>query len=140
MSGLRTVREVMSSEVSTLDVNDNLTIADDVMSLGRIRHMPVVGDDGELVGIVSQRDIFRGALSRLLGYGQLAQAKVIKTLSVKDVMTHEPATIGPDALLSEAATVLFENKYGCLIVVEDDKVVGILTESDFVRLAMPKGS
>ncbi len=140
MSGLRTVREVMSSEVTTLEINDNLRIADDVMNLGRIRHMPVVEADGTLAGIVSQRDMFRGALSKLLGFGEVAQSKVIATLLVKDVMTTDPHTIGPDALLSEAAKILYENKYGCLVVVEDGKIVGILTESDFVRLAMPKGS
>lgn len=140
MSGLRTVREVMSREVSTLDANENLSIADDVMNLGRIRHMPVVDEAGALVGIVSQRDIFRGALARLLGYGDRAQSKLIATLSVKDVMTRDPVTIGPDAQLSEAAQTLYEKKYGCLVVVENEKIVGILTESDFVRLAMPKGS
>ena len=140
MSGLRTVREVMSSEVSTLDVNDSLTIADDVMSLGRIRHMPVVDETGSLVGIVSQRDMFRGALTKLLGYGERAQSKLIATLSVKDVMTRDPATIGPVALLTDAAETLYKKKFGCLVVVENEKVVGILTESDFVRLSMPKGS
>ncbi len=130
----------MSGEVSTLDVNDNLSIADDVMNLGRIRHMPVIDEDGVLAGIVSQRDIFRGALSRLLGYGERAQSKLIATLSVKDVMTTHPQTVGPETLLSEAACILYENKFGCLVVVEDENVVGILTESDFVRLAMPKGS
>ncbi len=140
MSGLRTVREVMSGDVTTLDVNDNLSIADDVMNLGRIRHMPVVDEDDQLVGIVSQRDIFRGALSRLLGYGERAQSRLIATLSVKDVMTTHPKSVGPDALLSEAAQTIYENKLGCLVVVEGEKVVGILTESDFVHLAMPKGT
>ncbi|MDP6979677.1 MAG: CBS domain-containing protein [Myxococcota bacterium] len=140
MSALKTVREVMSSDVTTLDVNDNLSIADDVMNLGRIRHMPVLDEDGGLAGIVSQRDIYRGALSRLLGYGERAQSKLIATLSVKDVMTTNPRTMGPDALLSDAAQMIYENKLGCLVVVEEGRVVGILTESDFVHLATPKGT
>ena len=63
MKGLR-VRDIMIQEVTTLKRNDKLTLADDIMQLGRIRHLPVLADDTEqLVGIVSQRDLFRGALA-----------------------------------------------------------------------------
>ena len=136
MSKSQTVRNVMSKEVTTLDVNDKLAIADDVMKLGRIRHMPVLDADQSIVGIVSQRDLFRGALARNLGYGEHAQQKLLGILYVKDVMTCEPATIDPDALLSDAAERLLDGKIGCLLVVEGEKLVGILTESDFVALAL----
>ena len=64
------VRDIMTAEVTTLKRNDKLTLADDVMQLGRIRHLPVLDDDGkEVVGILSQRDLFRGALALALGYG-----------------------------------------------------------------------
>lgn len=138
MSGLRTVRDAMATEVTTLYSNDKLTIADDVMMLGRIRHMPVVDEDGSIAGILSQRDMFRGALARALGYGEHAQHKLRDTILVKEVMTNNPVTIGPDAPLSEAARILYEKKLGCLLVVENEELVGILTESDFVRLYMPK--
>ena len=136
MSAGQIVRDVMSSEVTTLDVNDKLEIADDVMRLGRIRHMPVLEPDGSIAGVVSQRDLFRGALARCLGYGEHAQQKLLGILLVKEVMSTNPATIGPDTPLSEAARILHEKKIGCLLVVEDGKLVGILTEGDFVRLAM----
>jgi CBS domain-containing protein len=139
MSGLRTVREVMSPDVTTLKTNDRLTIADDVMKLGRIRHLPVVDDDGTVVGILSQRDLFRGALARSLGYGEHAQQKLLGIIAVKEVMTNDPATIGPDEDLSEAARRLYEQKIGCLLVEEDDKLIGIITEGDFVRLHLPAG-
>jgi len=138
MSGLTTVRDVMATEVTTLETNDKLVIADDVMRLGRIRHLPVLDADGTVTGIVSQRDLFRGALARSLGYGEHAQQKLLDILFVKDVMTNDPATIGPDELLSEAARRLFEGKIGCLLVVEDGNLIGILTEGDFVRLKLPK--
>jgi CBS domain-containing membrane protein len=137
MSGLRTVREVMSRDVTTLGTNEKLTIADDIMSLGRIRHLPVLDPDGRITGIVSQRDLFRGALARSLGYGEHAQQKLLGILRVKDVMTNDPATIGPDELITEAARRLFEHKIGCLLVVEEGELVGILTEGDFVRLSLP---
>ena len=134
MSSATTVRDVMSPDVTTLEANDRLNIADDVMTLGRIRHLPVVDDDGSVVGILSQRDLFRGALARSLGYGEHAQRKLLGILAVKEVMTNDPETIGPDAKASEAAQRLLDRKIGCLLVVEHGKLVGILTESDFVRL------
>jgi CBS domain-containing membrane protein len=138
MEGLR-VRDIMTHEVTTLKRNDKLTLADDIMKLGRIRHLPVLDDDAEqLVGIVSQRDLFRGALARALGYGQHAQRKVLDTLLVKEVMSSDVITTTPDSSLVEAARVLVERKIGCLPVVEDEHLVGIVTEGDFVAMVARK--
>jgi len=135
------VRDIMTAQVTTLKPNDKLTLADDVMRLGRIRHLPVVGDDGEqLVGIVSQRDLFRGALAQALGYGQYAQRKLLDTFSVKDIMGTDVITAGPDTPLIEAARVLMERKIGCLPIVENGRLVGIITEGDFVALVARKGA
>lgn len=131
--GLR-VRDVMKTEVATLGRNDVLTLADDIMALGRIRHLPVLDEDGTLVGVVSQRDLFRGALASALGYGAHAQRKLLNMLRVKDVMTSDPVTIGPDTELAAAARLMAERKVGCLPVVEGDALVGILTEGSFVEL------
>lgn len=129
------VRDVMTPEVTTLKRNDKLTLADDIMHLGRIRHLPVLDDDGQqLVGIVSQRDLFRGALATALGYGQSAQRKLLDSLLVKEVMSTDVITTGPNTLLAEAARVLVERKIGCLPVVEDGRLIGILTEGDFVAI------
>ena len=129
------VRDVMSSDPITLKRNDKLTLADDIMRLGRIRHLPVVDDDGQiLVGIVSQRDLFRDALAQALGYGRHAQRKILETLSVKEVMAGDVVTTSPDTPLIEAARLLTERKIGCLPVVENGRLVGILTEGDFVAL------
>ena len=133
MSKPQRVRDLMSSEVATLHRNDQLSIADDVMRLGRIRHLPVLDEDEQVVGIVSQRDLFRGALARALGYGAHAQQKLLGQLVVKEVMTNDPITISPDAPLAEAARLMLEKKIGALVVIESGRLVGILTESDFVR-------
>ncbi|MGH0034974.1 MAG: CBS domain-containing protein [Myxococcota bacterium] len=128
------VSEWMTAEVATLDMNDSLAIADDVMRLGRVRHMPVVDDSGALVGIVSQRDLFRGALARALGYGSHAQDRVLGMLLVKEVMTSDVRTVAPDATLEEAGRRMLEHKIGALVVTDaEGRLVGILTESDFVR-------
>jgi len=129
----------MTSEVTILKRNDKLTIANDIMELGRIRHLPVLDDDSEqLVGIISQRDLFRGALAHALGYGQHAQRKVLDTLLAKEVMSGDVLTTTPNAPLIEAAQVLKERKIGCLPVVENGRLVGIVTKADFVALVAHK--
>jgi len=129
------VRDVMTADPTTLKRNDKLTLADDIMRLGRVRHLPVLDDDDQtLVGIVTQRDLFRDALAQALGYGKHAQRKLLDSLAVKDVMTTEVVTIRADASLVYAARVLTDRKIGCLPVVENGRLVGILTEGDFVAL------
>ena len=105
------VRSIMTLDVTTLKRNDKLTLADDIMQLGRIRHLPVLDEEGQqLVGLVTQRDLFRGALARALGYGQHAQRKVLDTLLVKEVMSSEVITTTPDTPLVEAARVLLSGR------------------------------
>lgn len=130
------VRDVMTKDVVTLDRNEKLTVADDVMRLGRIRHLPVIDEDGGLAGIVSQRDLFHGGLLRALGYGTHAKERAMELLVLKEAMKTEVLTIAPEAPLIAAAKVMLERKVGCLVVVEGKTIVGILTESDFVKLAL----
>ncbi len=130
------VRDVMTKEVATLDRNEKLNVADDVMRLGRIRHLPVVDEDGALAGIVSQRDLFHSGLLRALGYGTHAKDQALGLLVLKEAMKTDVVTVTPAAPLTEAAKIMLEQKIGCLVVVEGKKIVGILTESDFVKLAL----
>lgn len=126
----------MTRDVTTLGRNDKLTMADDLMRLGRVRHLPVLDDDGqEVVGVLSQRDLFRGALAQALGYGDHAQRKMLDTFVVKEVMRTEVITTTPDELLTTAARTMMERKIGCLPVIEGGRLAGILTEGDFVALA-----
>jgi len=128
------VADLMSKEVATLERNDRLSIADDVMKLGRVRHLPVLGEDGELVGIISQRDLLYGSLASILGYGSVARGKLLSTILVKEAMTTDPLVVAPDTAIAEAARIMVDNKIGCLPVMKGDILVGILTESDFVQL------
>ncbi len=134
-SKLLLVRDVMTRDVTTLERNQNLQLADDVMNLGRIRHLPVIDEAGELVGIVTQRDLFHSGLLRALGYGSHAKQAALELLSLKQAMKSDVLTILPSAPLAQAAKLMLERKIGCLVVVEGRKIVGILTESDFVKLA-----
>ena len=133
MARPRIVSDLMSSDVRTLGRNDSLRLADDILRLERIRHLPVLDDDGILVGILSQRDLFRGALARALGYGEHAQDAMLSHLRVKNVMTNDPTTVTPKTTLAKAARTMIDAGIGCLPVVADEKLAGILSESDFVR-------
>jgi CBS domain-containing protein len=95
----------------------------------------VLDEDGVLVRIISQRDLFRGALARALGYGQHASRKILDTFVVKDVMTTDLVTTTPETAVVDAARVMIKRKIGCLPVVKDGRLVGIITECDFVALA-----
>ena len=130
------VRDLMTSEVMTIGRNETLKSADDVMRLGRFRHLPVLDDDGALAGIVTQRDLFHSGLLRALGYGTHARQAALEGSLVKEAMRSEVLTTTPDAPLRDAASTMLERKVGCLVVLEMGSIVGILTEADFVRLAL----
>ncbi len=125
------VKDVMVKEVATLDVNDELSLANDIMRLGRIRHLPVV-DGPRRVGIVSERDLFRSSLAQALGYASKDTRDLMKTLRSKDVMVANVITIPPETRVCDAVRLMMERKIGCLPVVEDDRLVGLVTETDFL--------
>ena len=127
-----TVRDIMTREPIILGRNDTLDLAEDIMNLRRIRHMPVV-DEGSIVGIVSQRDLFRSALVTALGFGRKTQTAIIKTIKIKEIMTEHVITISPDASVKEAARMMIDKKIGCLPVVDGENLVGLLTETDILR-------
>jgi CBS domain-containing protein len=125
------VRDIMVKEVATLDVNDELSLANDIMRLGRIRHLPVV-EGQRLVGIVSERDLFRSSLAQALGYGTKATRDLMKTLHIKDIMVPAVVTVAPQTALCEAVRIMVDQKIGCLPVVENDRLVGLITETDIM--------
>jgi CBS-domain-containing membrane protein len=125
------VKDVMVKEVATLDVNDELSLANDIMRLGRIRHLPVV-DGTRLAGIISERDLFRSSLAQALGYGSEATRDLMKKLRIKDVMVQSVTTVAPETPLCEATRIMVEQKIGCLPVVDGDRLVGLITETDIL--------
>jgi CBS domain-containing protein len=127
------VRDVMTREVRTLAPNDRLALAEELMKQGRFRHVVVVDGD-RVAGVLSQRDIFHGALAWSLGQGRKAHEQLLAATAVKDVMASRVVTVDPDAPLAEAAALLREHKIGCLPVVAGDALVGVLTEGDFLAL------
>ncbi len=126
------VKDYMVTHPQVLGRNDTLDLAEDIMTMGRIRHLPVL-NDGELVGIISQRDMFRSAAVTALGFAEDTQKALVKTIRIKEIMTEEVVTISADATVKQAARIMIDKKIGCLPVVEGVNLVGIITETDILR-------
>ena len=132
MSELR-VRDLMTPNVVTVQSGDSVATAYELMLDHRFRHLVVVDGDGDLVGLLSHRDLLRHSLIERAGLPLSLQNGVMQRIRVEEAMTSDVETAEPGQWLQEAALVMFENKYGCLPVVEGTRPVGILTEADFVR-------
>ena len=91
-------------------------------------------EDGVLCGVLGQTDLFRGALLRALGYGSRAEKQLLESLSVKEAMRENPITTGADVALAKAARLMREHQVRCLPVVDGERLLGMLSESDFVRV------
>ena len=127
------VADLMTKEVVTLYRNDEIALADDLMNLGRVRHIPVVDEDETLVGIITQRDLFRSALLQSLGYGKNVSDPTLAGIRIKELMTTNVITTHSSTPLRDAAELMLHQKVGCLPVLDEGKLAGILTEADFVR-------
>jgi CBS domain-containing protein len=120
------VADFMTKDLVTVRESDDLALAESLLRLGGIRHLPVV-KEGRLVGLLTHRDVLRSGQS-----GRPAA----RTLLVSEIMTRELTTVRPGMALSQAARLMLERKFGCLPVCEDEgRLVGIVTEADFVRFA-----
>jgi CBS domain-containing protein len=129
----KTVRDIMTKEVTTLERNDSLQLVKDIMTLGRVRHFPVI-DDGKLVGVVSQRDLYKASLGSVMKYGEKAQRAFLEGIAVKEVMNEPPITVAPHTSVQEAARLMMEKKIGCLPILEGAELVGLVTETDMLKL------
>lgn len=135
----RTVSEIMRPEFVSLELSDKLDFAQQIMQLGRFRHLPVLLQ-GRLVGIVSSRDLLAASLSKVLQLARERQLSFLGMVEVEEVMTRDVQTVPPETTLEEAARLLLRHKIGCLVVVkEDDVPVGLVTETDLLREAYLPG-
>ena len=120
-----TVSDLMTTALITMTEQDTVGHAELDMELASIRHIPVVDDRSHLVGILSNRD-----LARALGRGGTA------TVRIGDIVTRRVHTVVETTMAHRAAAMLLEHKIGALPVVGDDgQLVGLVTETDFLRVA-----
>jgi CBS domain-containing protein len=130
------VSDLMSKDLITLSVDESLDLADEVMELGRIRHLPVT-NGGRLVGLVTHRDILGAQASILVRLDQRERKQILARIPVADIMASPVDTVHPTMPLSEAARRMMTKKIGCLVVTDKEQnAVGIITEADFLKWAV----
>jgi CBS domain-containing protein len=125
-------REIMMGSPVTLKPEDSLSLASDVISLGRIRHIPVV-DDGRLVGILTERDLIGAAASQIFGLKQKNKSALLKSVLIKEVMKRRVVTAAPDTPIKEIAHLMADKKIGCVPIVSAGALVGLVTTTDLLR-------
>ena len=132
----RRIEEIMRTEFASLRPEDRLDLADQVMQLGRVRHLPVLDGDGRLVGIVSNRDLLEASLTSVLSFDTSERRGFLRSIDVSEVMKSEVETVGAQTPLGVAAGRIIRNKIGCLPVVrEDGTMIGLVTETDLLIAA-----
>jgi acetoin utilization protein AcuB len=119
-----TMADVMTPQPLTIGRDQKLVTAHKMMAENGIRHLPVL-ERGDLVGVVSQRDLY--FVETIAGVDKL-------TDRIEDAMTTDARKYSPDAPLADVAREMFEHKLGCAVVVERDRVVGIFTAMDALRI------
>ncbi|MCZ6597528.1 MAG: CBS domain-containing protein [Planctomycetota bacterium] len=123
----RTVGQIMTREVFTVHPDDLVDFAASLMDWEHVRHVPVEDERGRLVGILTHRQLLR-----MIGRGLGGKTR---TVAVGEIMQADPVTVTPDTGTLEAVQTMRGEKVGCLPVVEDGKLVGIVSEHDFIDVA-----
>lgn len=126
------VREIMTRPAVTIGWEQTVDAAWKLMRARKIRHLPVLDDAGRLVGIVTDRDLRQVVLDPAIRAELGHRADALRTRPVREIMTWGVVTVRPDTEIRQAARVMHEQKIGALPVVERDRVVGMLTESDLL--------
>ncbi len=127
------VRKKMKKDLITITKDERMTTAKKILKEKNIRHLPVV-DGKKLVGLVSNMDIRKAEASPATSLEIRELHYLLDKITVGEIMTRNVITISPDISVEEAATLLHDNKIGCLPVVEDGNLVGIITENDVMEI------
>jgi len=127
------VRDIMTSPVFAVGHTDNLKVVEDLMEWKHVRHLPVIAENDRLVGLITHRDLLRACVSSIAGISRQEQDALLRGIPVQEIMKAEVLTVGPNADAREAAQIMLDRKIGCLPVVDGKRLVGILTEADFLR-------
>jgi len=128
------VRERMSKQPVTITADVPITEALRIMRENQVRRLPVLDSDGKLIGIVSEKDLLYASPSPATSLSIYEMHYMLSRLKVTELMTPDPVTITPDTLLEEAALIMADNKIGGLPVMENGRLVGIITETDIFKV------
>jgi acetoin utilization protein AcuB len=132
MSDQPMVEQVMTRDPATVAPNDSIRAAIERMRERKCRRLPVV-EGGQLVGMVTDRDLRRATNSPLVLRERWYDEFMLDHIPVRACMTQNPITVTPRTLIADAARIMRDRKFGGLPVVEGDKLVGIVTETDLLN-------
>lgn len=130
------VKDRMSKHPLTISENESLSGAHQYMQDQKVRHLPVIDRAGEMVGLVTEDDLLKAGPSSATTLSVWEIHSLLTKVKVKDVMVRELITTTEEVPIEEAAHLMSEHRIGCLPVVRDGKLVGIITESDLFRTFM----
>ncbi|MGE4283140.1 MAG: CBS and ACT domain-containing protein [Clostridia bacterium] len=123
------VKNKMTTNPFTISPDQTIPDAHEIMAQNGIRRLPVM-KNGKLVGVVSKEDILRASPSKATSFSVGEITYLLLKTKISKVMAKTPLVISPNALLEEAATLMRDNDVSFLPVVDADKLVGIITESN----------
>jgi len=129
-SGLK-VSEFMTTDLFTVHKDDIIDLVADMMNWRKIRYTPVEDKEGKLVGLVTLRIVLR----HLLSIREKVHGQETELATVRNIMIKNPIIIDPNCTILEAMTIMRKNQIGCLPVVKDGELIGIITEMDFLRIS-----
>lgn len=124
------VRDRMTLNPVAITPDTSFPEAFHTMREKKIRHLPVVDEEGKLVGIVAQTDLLHASPSAATTFSVFEMSYLLANLHVREVMSSPPIIVSEDSPLEEAAKVMVEKKVGCLPVMRDSTLVGLITETD----------
>ena len=128
------VKDNMTRNPYTIGLSHSVSEALDIMSASKVERLPVVDQKGKLLGLVTESLIASNTPNNSSSLSVFELNYLLNKLQIKDIMIKEPITVGPDALLEEAATLLDINDIGCLPVVDDNNMlIGIITHGDIFK-------
>jgi acetoin utilization protein AcuB len=130
------VRERMSTKPVTITADTPITEALRVMRLSQVRRLPVVDPDGKLVGSVSEKDLLYASPSPATSLSIYEMHYLLSRLLVSELMVKDVITVAPDVPVEEAACIMADHKIGGLPVIENGKLVGIITETDIFTVLL----
>jgi CBS domain-containing protein len=126
------IRNLMTSNVITLNLSDTLYTAEKRLKTNHIRHIPVVNGE-KLIGLISLSDLKR--ISFIDAYNQegTVDTAIYNMLSIEDIMIKNPLTVSPDTTILEVSKLLASKEFHSLPVVENNALVGIITTTDLLH-------
>ncbi len=128
------VRDRMTPNPTTVKVSTSVKEALELVRSRHFRHLPVVDEEGKLVGITTEKDLVYASPRPHLSLSIFEIDYLLSRMSVDQVMKREPITVSPDLPIEEAARVMIDHRIGSLPVVENGELVGIISDTDIFRV------